>query len=95
MQETRTLRRWQLPKLGRANLEQAEAPLPAPGANQILVRVGAVALNYRDLLMVRGGMPMPLALPFTPGSDMAGTVVAAGEGVTRFASGDHVLGTFW
>ncbi|SDZ21348.1 NADPH:quinone reductase [Variovorax sp. YR634] len=95
MQEPRTLRRWQLPTLGRAHLEQAEAPLPVPGANQILVKVGAVSLNYRDLLMIRGGMGMALDLPFTPGSDMAGTVAAIGPGVTRFAVGDRVVNTFW
>ncbi|ADU39826.1 zinc-dependent alcohol dehydrogenase family protein [Variovorax paradoxus] len=95
MQEPQTLRRWQLPQFGRAHLEQAEAPLPVPGAGQILVRVGAVSLNYRDLLMIRDGMGMKLDLPFTPGSDMAGTVVAAGPGVTRFAVGDRVVSTFW
>lgn len=95
MQEPRTLRRWQLPTLGRAHLEQAEAPLPVPGANQILVKVGAVSLNYRDLLMIRDGMGMQLDLPFTPGSDMAGTVAAIGPGVTRFAVGDRVVNTFW
>ncbi|MGJ7502081.1 zinc-dependent alcohol dehydrogenase family protein [Variovorax sp. ZT5P49] len=95
MQEPRTLRRWQLPKLGRAHLEQAEAPLPVPDTNQILVKVGAVSLNYRDLLMIRDGMGMTLGLPFTPGSDMAGTVAAVGPGVTRFAIGDRVANTFW
>ncbi|WP_440532907.1 zinc-dependent alcohol dehydrogenase family protein [Variovorax sp. YR566] len=95
MQEPRTLRRWQLPTLGRAHLEQAEVPLPVPGANQILVKVGAVSLNYRDLLMIRDGMGMALDLPFTPGSDMAGTVAAIGPGVTRFAVGDRVVNTFW
>ncbi|QNK69942.1 zinc-dependent alcohol dehydrogenase family protein [Variovorax sp. PAMC26660] len=95
MQEPDTLRRWQLPQLGRAHLEQAEAPMPTPGAGQILVKVGAVALNYRDLLMIRDGMGMPLGLPFTPGSDMAGTVMAAGPGVNRFAVGDRVVNTFW
>ena len=95
MQEPRTLRRWQLPTLGRAHLEQAGAPLPVPGANQILVKVGAVSLNYRDLLMIRDGMGMALDLPFTPGSDMAGTVTAIGPGVTRFAVGDRVVNTFW
>lgn len=95
MQEPRTLRRWQLPTLGRAHLEQAEAPLPEPGANQILVKVGAVSLNYRDLLMIRDGMGMALELPFVPGSDMAGTVAAVGPGVTRFAIGDRVVNTFW
>jgi NADPH:quinone reductase-like Zn-dependent oxidoreductase len=95
MQEPLTLHRWQLPTLGRAHLEQAEAPLPVAGANQILVKVGAVSLNYRDLLMIRDGMGMALELPFTPGSDMAGTVAAVGPGVTRFAIGDRVVNTFW
>jgi NADPH:quinone reductase-like Zn-dependent oxidoreductase len=95
MHEPRTLRRWQLPTLGRAHLEQVEAALPVPGANQILVKVGAVSLNYRDLLMIRDGMGMALDLPFTPGSDMAGTVTAIGPGVTRFAVGDRVVNTFW
>ncbi|MGO4609162.1 NAD(P)-dependent alcohol dehydrogenase [Variovorax sp. 2RAF20] len=95
MQEPDTLRRWQLPRLGRTHLAQAEAPMPTPGPGQILVKVGAVALNYRDLLMIRDGMGMSLDLPFTPGSDMAGTVVAAGPGVTRFAVGDRVVNTFW
>lgn len=95
MQVPQTLRRWQLPRLGRARLEQAEAPMPVPGPGQILVRVHAVSLNYRDLLMIRDGMGMQLALPFTPGSDMAGTVVAAGPGVWRFTEGQHVINTFW
>jgi NADPH:quinone reductase-like Zn-dependent oxidoreductase len=95
MQEPRTLRRWQLSSFGREHLEQVERPLPAPGPGQILVRVGAVSLNYRDLLMVRDGMGMAFDLPFTPGSDMAGTVAAVGPGVERFAIGDRVLNTFW
>jgi NADPH:quinone reductase-like Zn-dependent oxidoreductase len=95
MQEPNTLRRWQLPTHGRAHLEQAKAAMPTPGAGQILVRVGAVALNYRDLLMIRDGMGMQLDLPFTPGSDMAGTVVATGPGVKRFTVGDRVVNTFW
>jgi len=94
MPET-TLRRWQLPAYGRAHLEQVRAPLPAPGPGQILVRVGAVALNYRDLLMTEDGMGMPLALPFAPGSDMAGTVEAVGDGVRRFVPGERVINTFW
>ncbi len=90
-----TLKRWQLPSFGREHLEQAEAPLPSPGPGQILVRVGAVSLNYRDLLMLRDGMGMDFPLPFTPGSDMAGTVAAVGPGVRRFAEGDRVINTFW
>ena len=95
MQEPQTLRRWQLSSFGREQLRQVELPLPTPGPGQILVRVGAVSLNYRDLLMVRDGMGMKFDMPFTPGSDMAGTIVATGPGVQRFAIGDRVVNTFW
>lgn len=94
---TRLLRRWQLSSLGREHLAQAETPLPTPGPNQILVKIGAASLNYRDLLVMRDGMGMGagLPLPFVPGSDMAGTVIAAGPAVRRFALGDRVVNTFW
>ena len=95
MLQTSTPRRWQLTAFGRNHLEQAAAPLSDPGPGQILVQVGAVALNYRDLLMVQDGMGLDVPLPFTPGSDMAGTVLAVGPGVTRFAAGDRVINTFW
>jgi NADPH:quinone reductase-like Zn-dependent oxidoreductase len=95
MQELQMLRRWQLSSFGREHLQQVELPLPTPGPGQILVRVGAVSLNYRDLLMVRDGMGMKFDMPFTPGSDMAGTVAAVGPGVQRFAIGDRVVNTFW
>ncbi|WP_431109963.1 zinc-dependent alcohol dehydrogenase family protein [Variovorax paradoxus] len=95
MQESQTLRRWQLASFGTVHLEQVERPLPTPGPGQILVQVGAVSLNYRDLLMVQDGMGMKFDMPFTPGSDMAGTVVAAGADVRRFAVGDRVVNTFW
>ncbi|MCE1192542.1 MAG: NAD(P)-dependent alcohol dehydrogenase [Acidovorax sp.] len=90
-----TLQRWQLPRFGLAHLELVQAPMPLPAPHQILVRTEAVALNYRDLLMARDGMGMALAFPFTPASDLAGTVLAVGEGVTRWQPGDRVLSTFW
>ena len=90
-----TLKRWQLPRFGLAHLEHVEAPMPVPSAHQILVRTQAVALNYRDLLMARDSMGMALSFPFTPASDLAGTVLAVGESVTRWRPGDKVLSTFW
>lgn len=90
-----TLQRWQLPRFGLAHLEQVHAPMPLPAPHQILVQTEAVALNYRDLLMARNGMGMDLAFPFTPASDLAGTVLAVGDGVTRWQPGDRVLSTFW
>jgi NADPH:quinone reductase-like Zn-dependent oxidoreductase len=90
-----TLQRWQLPRFGLEHLQRAEAPVPSPGPRQILVRTEAVALNYRDLLMAQDGMGMPLAFPFTPASDLAGTVLAVGSEVTRWHPGDRVLSAFW
>lgn len=87
-----TMRRWELGALGRANLKLVDVPVPSPG--ELLVRVGAVTLNFRDGDMVANGIGGALPWPFTPASDMAGTVVAIGEGVTRFQPGDRVISLF-
>ena len=58
------------------------------------VRVGAVALNARDLMMIDHGMGLELEFPFVPASDMAGLVEAIGEGVGRFKLGDRVVANF-
>jgi NADPH:quinone reductase-like Zn-dependent oxidoreductase len=89
-----TMKAWQLTAYGKQNLELVSSAIPAPGPGQILVRVQAVALNYRDKMVIDNGMGMPLALPMTPASDMAGEVVAVGTGVSRFRSGDAVISTF-
>jgi NADPH:quinone reductase-like Zn-dependent oxidoreductase len=65
-----------------------------PGAGQILVRVRAVSLNYRDLIIGRGQNPA-IAYPVIPMSDGAGEVVAIGEGVTQVKVGDRVAGIFF
>ena len=76
------------------NLRQAERPEPTPGPGQVVVAVRAVALNYRDLLMVKGQYNPRLPLPRIPCSDGAGEVVAIGPGVLRVAVGDRVGATF-
>ncbi|WP_373565313.1 MULTISPECIES: zinc-dependent alcohol dehydrogenase family protein [Paraburkholderia] len=87
---------WVLREAGAHNLRLEEKPMPTPGAGEIVVRVAAVSLNYRDLWFIADEQTDTSAtLPATPGSDMAGTVVATGAGVTRFSEGDDVLGTFW
>lgn len=73
-------------------LKLAERPDPRPGPGQVLVRMRAVSLNYRDLLVVRG-VWRPTS-PRIPLSDGVGEVVALGEGVTRFKTGDRVAGIF-
>jgi NADPH:quinone reductase-like Zn-dependent oxidoreductase len=90
------MRRWQLPAFGIDKLEQVEVPIPVPDNRELLVRVGAASLNYRDKLVTEGELlPDSPTMPFTPVSDMAGEVVATGDGVTRFKVGDRVMGNFW
>lgn len=72
-------------------LEEVERPTPAPGQGQLLVRVKAASLNYRDLALMRGEYGNPPKFPLVPLSDGAGEVVSAGEGVTRFRPGDRVI----
>lgn len=72
-----------------------ERPDPQPGPGEILVRLGASSLNYRDLLTVTAPAARGLALPRIPNSDGAGTVSAVGPGVTRFKPGDRVAGCFF
>ncbi|HTG80409.1 MAG TPA: NAD(P)-dependent alcohol dehydrogenase [Geobacteraceae bacterium] len=73
-------------------LKEKEVPRPRPG--EVLVRLRAAALNYRDLLVVRGSYSRNLPLPLVPLSDGAGEVVEAGEG-SRWQPGDRVMGTFF
>jgi NADPH:quinone reductase-like Zn-dependent oxidoreductase len=76
------------------NLKVVDRPDPVAGAGQVVVRVRAASLNYRDLMTVRGEYNPKQKLPLVPGSDAAGEVVAVGPGVTRVAPGDRVIPTF-
>jgi NADPH:quinone reductase-like Zn-dependent oxidoreductase len=67
---------------------------PRPGTREILLRVHATSLNYRDLMVLKGGGRGPTKLGVTPLSDGAGEVAAVGDGVSRFAVGDRVIGCF-
>ncbi|GIZ95530.1 quinone oxidoreductase [Tsukamurella sp. TY48] len=69
-------------------LHYGEAPDPAPGPGQVLVRTSAIGVNFIDTYF-REGM-YPTALPYIPGSEGSGTVVAVGEGVADRAIGDVV-----
>ena len=67
---------------------------PQPAHGQIVVRVRAASLNYRDLIVMLGAYGR-VSLPLVPLSDGAGEVVAVGDGVTRWQPGDRVAGTFF
>lgn len=79
---------------GLDNLVEADRSKPVPGHGEVLIKVHAVSLNYRDLLIVKGLYNPKLPLPMVPFSDGAGEVVAVGEGVSRFKKGDRVMGIF-
>jgi NADPH:quinone reductase len=66
-------------------------PEPAAAAGQVVVDVRAAALNFPDLLMTQGLYQDKPPLPFVVGTELAGTVSAVGEGVTRFKVGDRVV----
>ena len=79
-----------------AGLRPAERPEPQPGWHEVVIRVRAVSLNYRDHMVVIGQyIGGAVARDTIPCSDGAGEVVAVGEGVTRFKAGDRVAGTFF
>jgi NADPH:quinone reductase len=88
------MRAWQVHELGDPGdvLRLDEVPDPVPGDGQLLVRVAAASLNFPDVLMCQGKYQTRPPLPFTPGVELSGTVVAVGPGVTRYAVGDEVLG---
>jgi NADPH:quinone reductase-like Zn-dependent oxidoreductase len=71
-----------------------DLPSLKPGPGQVLVRLRAASLNYRDLMIAKGIYNPRLKLPIIPLSDGAGEVVAAGDGASRFKAGDRVVACF-
>lgn len=86
---------YEVQKFGLDALTLAERPDPTPGYGQVLVKMRAASLNYRDLMVVKGLYNPKLPLPRIPCSDGVGAVVAVGEGVTRVKVGDRVAGIFF
>jgi NADPH:quinone reductase-like Zn-dependent oxidoreductase len=84
----------ELPTFTLDSLTVAERPEPAAGPGQVLIRVRACSLNYRDLLIMKGLYNKKLPLPLVPLSDGAGEVAAVGDGVARVKVGDRVAGCF-
>jgi NADPH2:quinone reductase len=89
------MRAWHVTRNGEPAevLELVEVPDPVAGPGDVLVRVAAVAANFPDVLLARGEYQVRPELPFIPGIEVSGTIVAIGEDVRGFAPGDRVVGS--
>jgi len=72
------------------SVEEIDEPVAGPG--QVVVEVGAASVNFPDVLLVADRYQVHVPVPFTPGSELAGTVVRVGDGVDRWKIGDRVSG---
>ena len=88
------MRAWQVQQFGalRDAMTLTDVPDPEPGGGQILVRVLAAPANFPDVLMCQGTYQVKPPLPFTPGVELCGEVVALGSGVTGLRGGERVVG---
>lgn len=84
------MRIYELNEFGIGNLGLVEREKPVPGPGEVLVRLHAWSLNYRDLMVVRGEYNPRARFPLVPLSDGAGEIVGVGDGVTRWKVGDRV-----
>ncbi len=80
---------------GTKGLIIGEADEPRPRPDEVLIEVHAASVSYMDYLMICGRYQMRPALPYVPGTDAAGVVVACGDEVTRFRPGDRVSCGSW
>jgi NADPH:quinone reductase-like Zn-dependent oxidoreductase len=88
------MRAYPIRQFGLDHLEQAELPMLQIAPGMVLIRVHAVSLNYRDLMVVKGLYNPKMELPRIPCSDGAGEIVAIGSGVGQVKVGDRVCGIF-
>ncbi|WP_305093250.1 NADPH:quinone oxidoreductase family protein [Prescottella sp. R16] len=89
------MKAWRVNELGEGRdvLRLEDVAEPTAGDGQVLVKVLAAPANFPDVLLCRGEYQIKPPLPFTPGVELCGEVVAAGAGVTRATVGDRVVGT--
>jgi NADPH:quinone reductase-like Zn-dependent oxidoreductase len=88
------MKAFEIPAFGIDQLRLVDSEKPSPSPGQVLVRMTAASLNYRDLMVLRGHYNPKMKLPMVPLSDGVGIVDALGEGVDRFVPGDRVAGIF-
>lgn len=86
------MKAWQKQGIGLENLKMVDLEIPTPNDTQILIKVKAVSLNYRDKAIIDGiYLPELMSHHFVPVSDAAGEIVATGKSVTKFKIGDRVV----
>lgn len=79
---------------GPSGITKHTAPIPSPKTHEVLVRIHAASLNFRDFAVAHGLYPLPTKKEPIMGSDMAGEVIEVGEGVTQWKVGDRVTANF-
>ncbi|MBP9663342.1 MAG: NAD(P)-dependent alcohol dehydrogenase [Pyrinomonadaceae bacterium] len=84
------MRAYEIREFGIENLALVERQMPVPGADEVLVKMYAASLNYRDVMIVEGTYNPRMRLPLVPFSDGAGEVTAVGDGITKWQIGDRV-----
>ncbi|MGZ0246507.1 MAG: alcohol dehydrogenase catalytic domain-containing protein, partial [Alphaproteobacteria bacterium] len=80
---------------GAAALEIGEAATPEPAEDEVLIDVRAGSVSFMDKLMSEGGYQLRPDLPYSPGTEVAGVVIKAGEDAARFKPGDRIAGQLW
>ncbi len=88
------MKSFEIREFGVDNLSLADVEPPRPGPEEVLVKLRAASLNYRDYMVVQGVYNPKMKLPMVPLSDGAGVVEEVGAGVTRFKKGDRVCACF-
>ena len=83
------------PGAGIESLSRSEIPSRPLGTHEVRVRIHAVSLNYRDVIVAKGTYPISSEEPVVPVSDAAGEVIETGSGATRFKRGDRVATSFF
>jgi NADPH:quinone reductase-like Zn-dependent oxidoreductase len=88
------MKAYQIQAFGFDNLKLVDVPQPQPGPREVLLKMRAWSLNFRDLMMAKGQYNPKLKLPAAPLSDGVGEVVELGPGASRLKVGDRVAGCF-
>ena len=81
-------------RTGHQSIKQVEESIPSIDKHEVLVKIRAVSLNFRDVVIANGGYPFPVKDKVVPCSDCAGEIIEIGSSVEDFANGDNVMAVF-